>query len=148
MSNVNPWIRTVYLYLFALVGLAVTVIGLIMLINLGLKAWVFTKADVRNVYYERPISLSFDKELEMVENLNNCSEACELTDSQKQQIEYWLADYQTWRENQANQEKIDYTVSQRHQQGSTAISMIIVGLPLYLYHWMVIKRDKRKEDQV
>lgn len=149
MSTTNAWIRTVYLYLFALVGLIVTVIGSIMLLNLALKAWVFTKADQPNYYYpERPQPLVYEKDVELVENLKQCGEICELTEGQRQQIDNWLVDYETWRTGQQDMEKIDYRASQRQQQASTAVSMILVGLPLYLYHWTVIKRDRRREEKV
>lgn len=143
--STNSWIRSVYLYLFALVGLSVTVIGTIMLINLGLKAWIFTKADVRPSFVERPIPLAFDKDLERVEKINACSETCELSESQKKLLATWLDDYQQWKENQSQEQKVDFVTSSRQRQASTAVAMILVGAPLYLYHWMVIKRDRRKE---
>jgi len=147
-KTTNQWIRTVYLYLFALVGLAISVIGLVMLINLGLKAWVFTKADIQNRYIEKPVPLSLDRDLQTVQDIQSCSEVCELSDTQKQQIAIWLADYDTWRANLDSQQEIDYVTSSRQQQASTAIAMIIVGVPLYLYHWAVIKRDRRKEEHL
>jgi hypothetical protein len=36
----------------------------------------------------------------------------------------------------------EQTKSQREQTAASALAMIIVGVPLYLYHWRVIKRDK------
>ena len=47
------WIRKVYLYTFALVGLVLIVIGAVQLIGLGLKTYIFTKADI---YYQYPMS--------------------------------------------------------------------------------------------
>ncbi len=47
-------IRTIYLYLFSLVGLVLVVIGLVQLVDLGLKAYVFTKADQYIRYPEYP----------------------------------------------------------------------------------------------
>lgn len=32
---------------------------------------------------------------------------------------------------------------QRQRQLANSISMLIVGLPLYLYHWSVIKKEKQ-----
>ena len=40
-----PLIRTIYLYLFALVGLALLISGSVRFVNMGLKAFVFTKAE-------------------------------------------------------------------------------------------------------
>jgi len=38
-------VRTIYLYLFALVGLTLLVIGTVRFVDMGLKAFVFTKAE-------------------------------------------------------------------------------------------------------
>ena len=38
-------LKKAYLYLVSTISLVIAVIGAIMLINLALKAWVFTKAD-------------------------------------------------------------------------------------------------------
>ena len=46
----------------------------------------------------------------------------------------------------------EQTKSQRESTAANALAMIIVGIPLYLYHWRVIKKDKgdigmdRKDD--
>ena len=144
--SATSWIRTVYLYLFALVGLAIAVIGATMLVNLALKAWIFTEADSDTYYYaERPPALVFDRDVELVESLKDCGENCELTDTQLKQIDSWLAEYQWWLENSKN-DQTDFQKRRRQQQASTALSMIIVGVPLYLYHWTTIKRDRRRGD--
>ena len=54
----NPIIRTIYLYLFSLVGLGMLVVGSAMIINLALKTWIFTKADQVDDSYARPTPLS------------------------------------------------------------------------------------------
>ncbi len=41
----NSWIRTAYLYLFALVGLALVVIGFVRLLDMGMKIFIFKEAD-------------------------------------------------------------------------------------------------------
>ena len=46
-------IRKIYLYLFSLIGLVLVVIGCVELVNLGLKAYVFTSADQ---YYSYPVA--------------------------------------------------------------------------------------------
>lgn len=89
-------IRTIYLYLFTIIGLSLLVSGSVQFVDMGLKAWVFTQADVR---YEYPIY------------------------------------------PEGEQPKIDYVTSDRHRDASNALAMIAVGLPLYLYHWGVIKKE-------
>jgi hypothetical protein len=41
----HSFIRTVYLYIFALLGLILVIIGGVNFIDMGLKTFVFTKAD-------------------------------------------------------------------------------------------------------
>ncbi len=144
----NPVIRTIYLYLFALIGLAMLVIGTSMIINLGLKAWIFTQADRQDNYMERPAPIYLkDLDLQAIEELKLCSDKCELTTLQKEQIDNWLVDYDTWKNNIKDYNSDLYVKRNRQRQASTAISLILVGLPLWLFHWFVIRKDlRRKED--
>ncbi len=45
--------------------------------------------------------------------------------------------------NQINMEK--ELVRQRQREFSNSLAMIIVGLPLYLYHWRIIQKQYSKE---
>ena len=146
----NPIIRTIYLYLFALVGLIMVVIGFSMLINIGLKTWVFTKADEQPQYVSMPVAPVLEKspDVKTVESLVTCSDKCSLTEDQKTQLNQWLKDYQEAQNNQKLQNNFDYRSQQRQRDAAQAIAFILVGLPLYLYHWTVIKRDVKKGDDV
>lgn len=88
------------------------------MVNLGLKTFIFTKADR---YFEypvaRPISEIADKKTQPAE-------------PSKEQID----------EFQKNQRS-----SQRQQDASIALAMIIIGAPLFLYHWRIIKKDQKQE---
>jgi hypothetical protein len=142
----DNFIRTVYLYLFTLVGLAVLVIGVGRLVDIGLKMYIFTYADMQNDYrYERPMPLVFDQNISKVEEIQSCGETCELTESQMASIDSWLVDYQEWKDSDGEEEKVDYRRQSRERQASGAIAQIIVGLPLYWYHWAVIKRDRKRK---
>ena len=143
-----PLIRTIYLYLFALIGLVMVTIGAAKLIDVGLKTYIFTKADVENTvsYYPRP---TFPDDVELVETLVDNKESLQLTTEQARYLDQWIEEYKEWQEK-AEIEKVDYVTQRRHQDVSSALSLIIVGLPLYLYHWSVIKKDikeKRKESK-
>lgn len=140
----NPIIRTIYLYLFALIGLGMLVVGASMLINIGLKTWIFTKADQVDVYSQpMPLYLK-DSSIASVEDLKICADKCQLTKIQKEQIDNWLIDYENWKQNEGSRDQKYYVNSNRQRQASTAISLIFVGLPLWLFHWAIIKRDLRK----
>lgn len=116
--NKHPLIRKIYLYLFALVGLILISIGGVRLVGLGLKAYVFTKADI---YYECP----------MVQPLRTGGETLqEIHQPSAEEIE----EYQ--RKQQA---------SQRQREAAESLAMLIIGAPLYFYHWQMIKKDKKEE---
>jgi len=101
-------IRTIYLYVFACLGLVLLTIGLIGFLNMGLKAFVFTKAeDEQKMYRVQPLVKELDGE-----------ETTEIVE-------------------------VDYVASRRHRDASMNLALIIIGLPLYLYHWAVIKKETR-----
>ncbi len=108
-------IRLLYLYLFSFIGLLVTVFGCINMVNLGLKTFVFKNAD-RYVAYPRPA-------------------VTEVTPDAKP------ADMPSVEEEKLFQEQ--QTLQQRQREAAQAIAMIAVGLPLYAYHWMLIKRQEK-----
>ncbi len=142
----NPIIRTIYLYLFALTGLALVSIGAVRFVNLGLKTFLFTKADEHADYEARPpFTMPYPpKEKEMTEEnfvqaLGKCKDTCTLTDTQKEKLSLWLNDYEEWK----TQPKVDYKTRERHRDSSFSLAFILVGLPLWLYHWRIIKKEAR-----
>lgn len=139
-----PLIRTIYLYLFALVGLALLISGAYQLVDLGLKTYIFTQADKEAPLSPQPIYLK-DPERTQIEELKVCADKCQLTEQQKQQIDNWLSDYDRW---QKEQKDFDYRTSSRQRQASNALAMIIVGLPVWLYHWSIIKKDQKRKEEI
>jgi len=146
-------IRTVYLYLFALIGLGLSMIGLVMMVNILLKTHVFKNANVTNPYSysDTPIFLSdsyYEKEYKKVETIKAQATEIGLTEEDKESIESWLEDYKTWKEKEENRSKFeaarDYTKEQNARNMSTAISLIVIGLPIYLVHWLFITSDIKK----
>jgi len=139
-------IRTIYLYLFAMLGLVLLTIGGVILIELGLKMTVFQKADIDRFARPTVISVAPGKtlqEADFVSALEKCNidTDCDFTEEDKELIQSWLSDYSQWKEQDA---EISYVTQQRQRQASRAIALILIGLPLYLYHWTVIKRDIKK----
>jgi hypothetical protein len=144
MLEKHPLIRTIYLYLFTLIGLALVVSGAVRFIDMGLKVFVFTKADDEQKlqrYYSSPIVpvSSIDK----LQNYQQ-STSSELTSEEKAALKTWLDDYQKYQEQAG---KIDYLASQRQRDASSSLAMILVGLPLYLYHWRLIRKETKEEKQ-
>jgi hypothetical protein len=111
------------------------VIGSIGFLNMGLKAFVFTKADEEmRVNYAQPIVYPIEK----IEKLQSNET---LSTDEKQQIEQMLKDYKDWKDRT---EKVDYVTSQRHEDASLNLALILIGLPLYFFHWRIIKRETNK----
>lgn len=106
-------IRLLYLYLFSFIGLLISVIGAVQLVDLGIKVYVFKGADVYETYPRTKLT----------------PEGADLPLTEEE-IKYQM-DLQ-------NKE----TTRQRQRQSSTALAMILVGLPLYKYHWKLIKNEK------
>ena len=145
----NPIIRTIYLYLFALIGLGMLVVGCSMIINLGLKTWVFANADFIDGYMEQPFPLYIeDSTLKTVEELKICGDKCELTNIQKEQVDNWLIDYTEWKQQEGTRDTSLYVTRSRERQTSTALSLIVIGLPLWLFHWFTIKKDIKRKKEV
>jgi hypothetical protein len=137
-EKLNSFVRTIYLYFFAFVGLALLTIGAVRFVDMGLRAFVFTKAEeLQRLYHGMPppyppISLEKLQEVE------------ELSPEEKALIKQWLADYEDWRERRA---KIDPIIARRHRDASINLAMILIGLPLYLFHWRIIKMEAKGKEQ-
>ena len=136
MIQKHSLIRTIYLYLFALVGLALLITGAVRFLDMGLKMFIFTKAEdpekIQNMYYSgSPISTV---------RLEKYQESEELTENEITNLKNWLADYEKWQEEE---KKIDYVASNRQREASSNLAMLLVGLPLYLYHWRIIRKETK-----
>jgi len=120
-ASKSVFIRKIYLYLFALLGLVLMVIALVRLVDLGLRMYVFRGADEAVIWPESgPIRVPGEKP----------GEERQLTDEEKAK----------WKEEQRLAQEKENT-RQRQRTASNAVAMLIVGVPLYLYHWRLIKRE-------
>lgn len=102
-------LRLLYLYLFSFVGLLITIIGSIGLLDLTFRTYVF-RVDERS-YYPEPV---------MVEGKST----------------YTKEDLEKRAQTEADNSK--------KRQLSNDLAMILVGTPLYLYHWQTIKKESKK----
>jgi len=110
----NLTLRKSFLYIFATVGLVISIIGAVSIINLGLKTYVLTKAD--NYCYNYAYPATVDKSGNTVEQTQAQK------DEQKKQCE-------------------DQQAAQKQSQAANAIAMLIVGVPLYFYTWNTIRKE-------
>jgi len=132
-------VRTIYLYLFAIIGLVLLTIGSVNFVNMGLKAFIFTKAEEQEkINHERPPEVPY-----LVGNIEDIKEREEISAEEKVLISQWLEDYKVWQERD---QEISYVTTRRHQDASRNLALILIGLPLYLYHWGIIKRETKGKD--
>ena len=154
----NSMIRSLYLYIFALTGLAMTVIGAAIMINVVLKQYVFTYSDesrriTPEYYIDKPMmefnsnEMDIDTALKLSENGENIG----LSESQITSLNNWIEDYEEYKvEIKAQREarsKVDYLKESRQESMSGALSVMLVGLPLFIIHWTLIVKDRRKEEE-
>lgn len=112
-------IRLLYLYLFAFIGLLICVIGAVQLVDLGLTVLVFPDSD--NYEYYAPLRDPGD----------------DASDADLDAIEAEQAAAASRQQTR-----------QRQRQLITSVSMLVVGAPLYIYHWRIISRDNQAGEKV
>ena len=132
-KNRSLSIRTVYLYVATLVGLGLIIAGGVQAFELILKSTVLTQADAEERLWARqpPMPYALDVVKEAPGSL-------ETTAEQQAVMERWLADYERWSEQQ---EELDIVAARRERQAATALALLFVGIPVYLYHWLTIRRE-------
>ena len=133
-------VRTIYLYLFALLGLVLLTIGGVRFLDMGLKAFVFTKAEEeQRLIHKQPSYIPYP-----VQRIEELQDEEELSEEEKATIKQWLADYKDWKETIS---KIDPVATRRHRDASLNLALILIGLPLYFYHWGIIKKELKKQEK-
>ncbi len=108
---------------------------------MGLRAFIFTQADAPEklqqtyTYYcpQAPVPIS---KLEAVRT------SPDFTASEQESIKSWLENYDKC---QADAAKINYVTSRRQKDAAKNLALILVGLPLYLYHWLIIKKETKEQ---
>lgn len=111
-------IKKIYLYLVSTIALVIWVVGAIMLVNMALKAWVFTKADTYSYSMSR-------------------SAVC---DTQNVDVKMYPECAPGYAEEQKRME-VENRTSQRQRDASQALSMILIAAPVWFFHWRLAKQE-------
>lgn len=98
------------------------------LINLGLKAWIFTKADLNYYRISAPIDCSnyttnINQDSGQVKKLSN-KDCAKIKEEDKKSA----------------QQRYE---AQRQRDLAKNISFLIVGLPLFGYHWYLARKKEK-----
>ena len=137
-------VRTIYLYIFALLGLVLLIIGSVNFLNMGLTAFVFTQADEESRIFSKQMPIPTIPKIENIQqDMEEGKDIC-LSTEEKVSFQNWLTDYNTWEESMS---EFDPVTSRRHRDASVNLSLILIGLPLYLYHWKIIKKETEEKDK-
>lgn len=121
MDSKVSFIKNIYLYLVSFVALFMIVFSVADMVNIGLKTFLFPKADSYG-YYPEP--------------------ACPvLPDENATSTDPRGKDYCVSKEERERAEKENRS-AQRQRDLVRDISFLIVGLPLFAYHWMIIRRKE------
>lgn len=127
-----PSMRSFYFYGFALVGLLATIISGILLVNVGLRT-VFLPADNGGVIatsVPRPVGPT---EGNAAQTILNCAERCGMSADDIALVQAWqTASVQTPPPHNARQSDL-----------ATNLPILLVGLPVFLYHFITIRRETR-----
>lgn len=110
-------IKNIYLYLVSFVALMMVVFSTADIINTVLRTYVFTKAD-QTYYYNAPC----------VAPTGNMDEKLPVDCEKQRALDI--------KQNQDNM------VAQRQRDLVRDISFIVVGIPLFAFHWRIIRRKE------
>ena len=137
------WVRTIYLYVVSLVTLMMMIFSASQLVNMALKVWVFPEAGKVEEAQMKGMPSSFYPgridEKTGAQTIIDCKEKCGFSDDQKKQAEAWLSDYEQWKKNSGN------TAGQRQLEAVRALSMLLVSIPVFWYHWLLIGRERKEK---
>ncbi len=126
-------IRIIYIYLFSAIGLILLIIGVVRFIDMGFKVFVFKEAEKEeSLLYKRPPLDCYSLPIEKIKESNDFSE------KEKKELKNLVKRYEEW---QKEQKEINYLKARREKNASISLAMIFVGLPLYVYHWYIAKKD-------
>lgn len=109
-------IRKIYIYIALLIGLILIIIGSVQLIDIGLKKFIFTKADEPLMYPYPPAP--FSKETTISKE--------ELEKQQLKQLEF----------ERQNLER------ERQRKLTNSLSFVLVGSIVFILHWYLSKKEE------
>jgi len=142
VSEGRSVVRPSYFYFVALGSILMMVIAGGVLVNLALKTWVFPSAGEADqaTRYSESIETKLVEE-SSVQSIVDCGEACALDTETVALADQWIIDYKAW--DDASNKSYDNV----QRQAATAIPFIIIGIPLFWYHWRTVRREsKEKQD--
>ena len=137
MTTKTKLIRTIYLYLASLISLIFVAVGTGTLLNTGLKAALFPEAEKKSFF-------ECNQQPPMIGSPDVSGYKAIATEDQKAQLNQLLKDYQNWKDNSMGEKCIKPA---RQNKIVDALTMIIIALPIFLFHWRIIKKEKVEKEE-
>ncbi|MBI5404899.1 MAG: hypothetical protein HY976_01605 [Candidatus Kerfeldbacteria bacterium] len=138
-------IRMAFSYVVAAVMLSIIVSTGVFLLQRGLKAWVFTKAETSTTRFMSPppaIFLASEKSLG-AQTLYACTDTCQFTQTDKDQLTSWREAYKSWQQNEGRGDS--YTSDRTKRDLASAFSFLLVSLPLFIWFFVfMVQREWKK----
>jgi N-acetylglucosaminyldiphosphoundecaprenol N-acetyl-beta-D-mannosaminyltransferase len=134
MSSKIRIVRNAYLYIASLVSLIFVAVGAYILLNTAIKYYVLPKAEKGG--YSR---CNEQPPIYDIENVKSAT----TDEAKKEQFDQLIKDYENWKNNNTGEEcyKAD-----RQSNVADAITMIIIALPIFLFHWRLIRKEKEEKE--
>jgi len=120
-------IKSIYFYLVSFVALMMVVFSTADIINIALKSFVFTKAN--EPYYYEPVA---------------CNQAeRKVIEAEGSEVPPAMSEEECAALEEKNKEKQRESQAADNQRNIVRdISMIVVGIPLFIFHWGFIRKRK------
>lgn len=116
-ADKTPIIKTLYFAAVSIIALFMSVFAAVDLINVGLRTWIFTKADL-NEYPVTPCALQYpiypQTPPEEVQNQIKTCEQSRITEEEANAI-------------------------RKQKDAVRDLSLLVVGLPLFFSHWRILR---------
>ncbi len=128
-SNKIAVIKNIYFYLVSFVALMMVVFSTANLINIVLKSYVFTEADRYPYYPGAECDPSYQQPMEKPGTVAEPAQVKKLTPTE------CAAQEEKYQQREAQNLK-----SQRQRNLVTDISFIVVGVPLFIFHWYYARK--------
>jgi len=120
-------IRFIYLYLISAITFIVFLIGAVTIVDQGLKSFVF---GVEEYDYNRPVPIMIDCERYIGLNddsYENCLKKMDLIDEKEEAV------------------KKPAFSNESKRRLSIGIAQVLVAFPLWIFHWGIIERDRKRK---
>lgn len=138
-------VRSAFQHVVSIVLLAMIVASATFLLQQGLKAWVFTKAETtRSAAMPPALYLGAEKGISG-QALYACKDQCEFTATDLEQFKGWKDSYQSWKKNEGSG---TYLTTAKKRDLASSTSFLIVSLPLFIWFFVfLIQREAREHQQ-